>query len=111
MGEPLCNSPYPCGDACGGPQFPNSKLLTAEWGGQLSAWAGKGEGQEWSLCCSTSEGCDTAAKFHAGCDAHKPTLTVAHNAGDTHYGEVNPGNYTFGGFVRTFSCVFPSDAG
>ena len=53
--------------------------------------------QEWSLCCSTFEGCDTAAKFHAACDAHTPTLTVAHNAGD---GGSNPGNFTFGGFVR-----------
>ena len=80
--------------------FPGSRLLTPEWGGTLNGWAGKGEGQEWSLCCSTFEGCDTAAKFHAGCDAHTPTLTVAHNAGN---GGSNPGNFTFGGFVRTLS--------
>ena len=98
------------GCAAVSPQFPGSRLVTATWGATLNAWADK-KGQVWSLCCSTFEGCDTAAKFHAGCDAHKPTLTVAHNAGDSHYGEVNPGNYTFGGFVRTFSCVFPSDAG
>ena len=98
-GEPLC-TPWPCGDSCGGPQFPNSKLLTPEWGGALNGWAGEGEGQEWSLCCSTFEGCDTAAKFHAACDAHTPTLTVAHNAGSDRNGG-NRGNFTFGGFVRT----------
>ena len=58
------------------------------------------------------EGCDTAAKFHAACDAHTPTLTVAHNAGGTSepswlndgVSQTNPGNFTFGGFVRTPSC-------
>ena len=80
--------------ACGGAHFPGSRLLTAEWGGTLSGWAGKGEGLEWVLCCSTFEGCDTGAKFHAACDAHAPTLTVAHHAGD------GGSNYTFGGFVR-----------
>eukprot|EP01045_Picozoa_sp_COSAG04_P023105 COSAG04_NODE_2699_length_3714_cov_39.069499_1_plen_58_part_10 len=56
-------------------------------------------GREWALCCSTFEGCDTGAKFHEGCDAHTPTLTVAHNAGGKNGdGEVNPGNFTFGGF-------------
>ena len=71
-------------------------MLTPEWGNQLNAWADM-EGREWSLCCSTFEGCDNATKFHAGCDAHTPTLTVARNAGD---GGSNPGNFTFGGFVR-----------
>eukprot|EP01045_Picozoa_sp_COSAG04_P029509 COSAG04_NODE_4868_length_1852_cov_1.523103_3_plen_80_part_01 len=79
------------------------------------------EGREWSLCCSTFEGCDTAAKFHAACDAHTPTLTVARNAGGTVCTksgytprppepgraptcgdgwalETNPGNFIFGGF-------------
>eukprot|EP01045_Picozoa_sp_COSAG04_P002969 COSAG04_NODE_116_length_25104_cov_94.064907_9_plen_634_part_00 len=98
-GQPaICSSPWPCGNSCGSPHFPGSRLLTAEWGGTLNGWAGKGEGQEWSLCCSTFEGCDTAAKFHAGCDAHNTTLTVAHNAGN---GGSNPGNFTFGGFVRS----------
>ena len=82
--------------------FPGSRLITdAAWGATLNGWAGM-EGQEWALCCSTFEGCDTAKKFHAGCDAHAPTLTVAHNAGGTNdYGDVNPGGFTFGGFVRT----------
>ena len=57
------------------------------------------EAQGWSLCCSTFEGCDTTAKFHAACDAHAPTLTVAHNAGSDDGS--NPGNFTFGGFVRS----------
>ena len=85
-------------------------MLTPEWGEQLNAWAGM-EGQEWALCCSTFEGCKTAAKFHKRCDAHTPTLTVAHNAGGTQTGhncggwdhtdcKTNPGNFTFGGFVR-----------
>ena len=82
--------------------FPGSKLLTdAAWGRQLNGWANM-TGREWSLCCSTFEGCDTGAKFHAACDAHTPTLTVAHNTGGTNdKGEKNPGNFTFGGFVRT----------
>ena len=78
-------------------RFPGSRLLTEAWDLQLNSWAAKGEGQAWSLCCSTFEGCDTAAQFHAGCDAHNTTLTVAHNAGN---GGSNPGNFTFGGFVR-----------
>ena len=97
--------------SCEPANFRGSRLLAVEWGGKLNGWAGKGEGQEWSLCCSTFEGCDTAAKFHAACDAHTPTLTVAHNAGGTSdcpswqydctgYGS-NPGNFTFGGFVRS----------
>ena len=53
------------------------------------------------LCCSTFEGCDNGTKFHAGCDAHTPTLTVVHNADGTYLGKTNPGNFTFGGFVRT----------
>ena len=92
------------GCAAVSPQFPGSRLVTAAWGATLNAWADK-KGQGWSLCCSTFEGCDTAAKFHKRCDAHAPTLTVAHNAGGTstdkhNKGEVNPGNFTFGGFVR-----------
>ena len=71
------------------PVFSESQLLTPEWGGQLNIWAGM-EGQEWALCCSTFQGCDTGAKFHAACDAHAPTLTVVHNSLD----------FTFGGFVR-----------
>ena len=63
----------------------------------LVAWVGK-KSQVWSLCCSTFQGCDTAAKFHTNCD-NKSTLTVAHNAGNA---GSNPGNFTFGGFVRTF---------
>ena len=79
--------------------FRGSQLITdAGWGEQLNGWANM-TGREWSLCCSTFEGCDTAAKFHAACDAHTPTLTVAHNAGGTKY-HVNPGNFPFGGFVR-----------
>eukprot|EP01045_Picozoa_sp_COSAG04_P003205 COSAG04_NODE_129_length_24418_cov_207.438217_8_plen_726_part_00 len=88
------------------PQFPNSRIVTPEWASTLSNWTGRLD-REWSLCCSTFEGCDTAAKFHAACDAHTPTLTVARNSGD---GEVNPGNFTFGGFVRPaqieFLCPF-----
>eukprot|EP01045_Picozoa_sp_COSAG04_P003448 COSAG04_NODE_140_length_23600_cov_1779.264414_16_plen_262_part_00 len=84
--------------------FPVSRLITdAAWGRQLNGWAGT-TGREWALCCSTFEGCDTAAKFHAACDAHTPTLTVAHNAGGTQPwsgGKSNPGNFTFGGFVRS----------
>ena len=90
------------GCAAVSPQFPGSRLITAAWGAMLNAWADK-KGQVWSLCCSTFEGCDTAAKFHAGCDSHNTTLTVAHNAGGTDkYGKSsNPGNFTFGGFVRS----------
>ena len=69
----------------------------------LNGWAGMGDSQVWSLCCSTFEGCDTAAKFHAACDAHTSTLTVAHNAGGTRPdgSHPSPGNFTFGGFVRS----------
>ena len=86
--EPLCSRSV----------FRGSRLLTAEWGGTLNGWADM-TGRGWSLCCSTFEGCDTAAKFHQGCD-NKTTLTVAHNAGGDRNGG-NPGNFTFGGFVRS----------
>ena len=96
-----------CDTGSSGVAFPVSKLITdAAWGRQLNTWAGM-EGREWALCCSTFEGCDTAAKFHAACDAHAPTLTVAHNIGGTYHNpltgrdETNPGNFTFGGFVRS----------
>ena len=93
------------------PFFPGSRLVTPEWGGTLNGWVDEGEGQEWALCCSTFEGCDAAAKFHEGCDAHNTTLTVVHNAGclvagsacDPENSGSNPGNFTFGGFVRTLS--------
>ena len=81
--------------------FRASQLVTPEWGEQLNTWANM-TGREWSLCCSTFEGCDTAAKFHAACDDHTTTLTGAHNAGEYD----NPGNFTFGGFVRTFFASF-----
>ena len=67
----------------------------------LHPWADM-TGREWVLCCSTFEGCDTAAKFHAACDEHTITLTVARNAGCSEQdcpGYSNPGNFTFGGFV------------
>jgi hypothetical protein len=40
------------------------------------------------------------------CDGHTPTLTVAHNAGGPCHNAAgpcgtNPGNFTFGGFVRS----------
>ncbi len=81
------------------PVFGESRMLTPEWGGQLNVWAVT-EGQEWSLCCSTFEGCDTGAKFQQLCGAHSRTLTVVHNSGGTALGATNPGNFTFGGFVR-----------
>ena len=87
-----CEAQYP---------FGGSHLIkTREWATTLNTWAGFGNATQWSLCCSTFEGCNTTAKFHAGCDAHNITLTVVHNAGR---GRGNPGNFTFGGFVRILS--------
>ena len=81
--------------------FDSSRLLTLEWGETLNDWAGgrqpNGTDQRWELCCSTFLGCDDASAFHDACDAHSFTLTVARNAGDN---RSNPGNFTFGGFVR-----------
>ena len=85
---------------CEGPSaenFPGSRLLTPEWGAALNGWAGKDECQEWALCCSTFNDCESAGEFHAGCDGRTPTLTVARNAG----------NFTFGGFVRCPPCLSP----
>ena len=85
---------------CEGPSaenFPGSRLLTPEWGAALNGWAGKDECQEWALCCSTFDDCESAGEFHAGCDGRTPTLTVVRNAG----------NFTFGGFVRCPPCLPP----
>ena len=95
-GQPLCGSPWPCGDLCGAPEFPDSRLITPEWGSALRGWSGA---SHWRLCYSTfDDPSPTAAAFHQACDAHETTLTVAHNAGN---GGSNPGNFTFGGFVRS----------
>ena len=80
--------------------FKNSQLIKSrEWDTQLHSWFGD-ENKKWVLCCSTFEGCDTASNFHSACDDMMPTLVVAHNAGGTYNGRTNPGNFTFGGFVR-----------
>eukprot|EP01045_Picozoa_sp_COSAG04_P018755 COSAG04_NODE_1760_length_5665_cov_4.392203_2_plen_786_part_00 len=95
--------------ACGGHHFPGSQLLIPEWGKELHSWSNSSVSSVWAKCCSTLEDCDTAAKFHAACDAHAPTLTVARNTGgtvakcdfqDVGCDKTNPGNFTFGGFVR-----------
>ena len=84
--------------------FPNSRLVTQEWGAQINNWVGNA-GQVWALCCSTFDGCDTGALFHEHCDARTtPTVTVARNAGGTsNCGNAgcgtNPGGYIFGGYV------------
>lgn len=104
--------------------FPGSRLITAEWGTQLNEWAGKLAGQEWELCyTSFTMDKSTPTVFHTSCDRFDHTLSVAHNAGGracdgTHLGfktcqtdsdcrgkrcNTNLGNYTFGGFVRSFS--------
>lgn len=85
-------------EACGGPHFAGSQLLTPEWSEALATWSARSVGAHgWTRCCSTFEGCDTAAKFHDACDPHNITLTVAHNSNR---------NHTFGGFVRPLTSLF-----
>jgi hypothetical protein len=87
--------------ACGGPHFPSSRLLTPEWGEELTGWVDSSVAKaEWTLCFSSfTDDATTPAVFHSQCDPYNATLSVARNAGGGNGGDTNPGNYTFGGFV------------
>ena len=117
-GEPLCSWHGTCTAsqlqravaqrdeaACGGPRFPGSRLLTPEWGENLTRWVGGSMAtDEWTLCYSSfTDDATTPTAFHTQCDAYSATLSVVHNAGgDNSAGSLyskNAGNYTFGGFA------------
>ena len=89
LGEPLCTF--------GGQQFPDSRLLTPEWGALLTGWVGTTIAtDEWMLCYSSfTDHSMHPAAFHSQCDAYSATVSVAHNTGEGS----NAGNYTFGGFA------------
>ena len=76
--------------------FPGSELVAPAQGAQLNSWANQPDGTAWELCYTTFTMDKTTAEFHSRCDSFAPTMTVARNAGAGN----NPGNYTFGGFVR-----------
>eukprot|EP01043_Picozoa_sp_COSAG02_P006883 COSAG02_NODE_201_length_29473_cov_135.510213_9_plen_204_part_00 len=89
------------------PQGSNRAWVTA-----LNTWFGNTT-QKWTRCCgggpvaatkwfNRNLTCNTADAFHALCDAHNQTLIVLHNAGGDFFGRTNPGNFTFGGFVRSY---------
>ena len=84
--------------------FPDSRIiLDRDWAAAINLRIGTPE-QEWELCYSTytdPRGATTGTKaFHKQCDQFFPTVTVVHNSGGTYKGHTNPGNFTFGGFVR-----------
>ncbi len=100
------------------------------WGSLLNGWADKPVEQKWALCyTSFVEDKTSPAVFHRNCDGHRETLSVVHNAGGravcsactgtnctfgpstgpdysdcspvgSPCGPTNPGNNTFGAFVR-----------
>ena len=75
-----------------GELFPESRLITPEWGQQLDRWVNKSAGSEWKSCYSSfTNDSGNPSVFHKQCDPHPVTVTVAHNS--------EP-NHTFGGYVR-----------
>ena len=101
----------------GSPMFPETKIISPKWGTALDEMmqhpTGKGgpspvpAGQVWKLCYSSDTMNRTVAEFHARCDPHNITLSVAHNSlgRDTSGTLGRPDSLvgvTFGGFVRSF---------
>ena len=71
------------------PMFPETKIISPKWGTTLDEMmqqpTGTGPspvpaGQVWKLCYSSDTMAKTVAEFHARCDPHNITLTVAHNS-------------------------------
>ena len=115
-----------CSTFAGSPLFPETKIVSPEWGTALDSMthrSGVPAGQVWKLCYSSDTMNKTTAEFHKRCDQYNKTLTVAHNS-------LGPGSSgtlgrpdsligrTFGGFVRScmpltqFSCLsVPLDTG
>ena len=100
-----------CSTFAGSPLFPETKIISPEWGTALDIWTNT-TGQVWKLCYSSDTMTKTPAEFHKRCDQYNKTVTVAHNS-------LGPGSSgtmgrpdsligrTFGGFVRScpqFSC-------
>ena len=60
--------------------FPETQIVTPEWGALLNGWAKQPAGQKWALCYSSDTMDKTATEFHKRCDQYTPTVTVAHNS-------------------------------
>jgi hypothetical protein len=89
-------APAPAPALTAGP-FAGSALMTAEMQKQVAAWLaedGQGSAAGWALCYDSPGGDSKAAPstFHAQCDAHARTLSVAHTEGN--------GGRTFGGYAE-----------
>jgi hypothetical protein len=83
--------------SCGVNPFEGSTLMTADMAKQVAAWMvelGFASAAGWALCYD-SPGGDSKSRpsaFHAQCDAHARTLSVAHTEGN--------GGRTFGGYAE-----------
>ena len=93
--------------------FPGTKIISPKWGTALDEMMQHPTrdgpvvpaGQVWKLCYSSDTMNRTVAEFHARCDPHNITLSVAHNSlgRDTSGTLGRPDSLvgvTFGGFVR-----------
>ena len=95
-----------CSTFAGSALFPETKIVSPEWGTALDGWmSGIPDRQIWTLCYSSDTMERTTAEFHKRCDPYNTTLTVAKNSlGPGSSGTLGrPDNLkgvTFGGFVR-----------
>jgi len=95
-----------CSTFAGSPLFPETRIVSPEWGTALDGWmpAGIPAGQVWKLCYSSDTMDKTTAEFHKRCDQYNKTVSVAKNTlgFDTSGTEGRPDNMkgaTFGGFA------------
>jgi hypothetical protein len=90
-----CGPGYSGHDCEGGaPTFAGSRIITQPWSDTLDGWfPPKVQGKKWALCFSSFLDKTDVSVFHAQCDQHSTTLTVANSSS----------LYTFGGYVRTGS--------
>ena len=86
--------PPPCTGPAASSPFPCSQLISAQQATQVNSWV-NGLNSKWEMCYSSFLDPSVSPHiFHAQCDKHAQTLSVARNAA---------WNYTFGGFA-TIAC-------
>ena len=107
-----------CSTIVGSPMFPGTRIISPTWGTALDEMMQHPTrdgpvvpaGQVWKLCYSSDTMNRTVAEFHARCDPHDITLTVAHTFHVRSGTLGRPDSLvgvTFGGFVRSLQTTCP----